>query len=210
MSGEVTFLSWAGACGPEDAVVLDHGALTPPFHKARIVIERGDEHRAVQLLEGGAAQVLVGEAALRDGGCIGRLAARYGTDRIGVYVPVRRAAVNWSLDAHSNADFTCLVSSLAVPRWDALLADGGTTGTDAIWWAEQMVAAGASSVMFATDLSDEDLLLAAECVERIGARAWFATRELQPAVEAWSRLAGASRFVVSDPLSISFPNGAAA
>lgn len=190
-------LPWSDAPGAEyESVLLDDGALAAPHGPRHIVVASGTEERAGRLLDEGALQVLVGDAALRDGGCIARLAARYGEGRVGLYLPVRRAVASWTLDPCSNADFTCMVSSAPVPRWEALFSDGESAGADAIAWAERMVAAGASRVVFAGGVDPEDLTLAAECVERLGERLWFATRSTAPDLEPWLTLAGARRFVV--------------
>ena len=80
-----------------------------PGHASRVqdggtsILRHGDEARAAALLEAGAPQVLLGEAVLSDADLPLRLAARFGAERIGLFVPARRMAVSWSFDTVSNA-----------------------------------------------------------------------------------------------------------
>lgn len=142
---------------------------------AAIVLAEGDEARAEALLEAGAPQVLIGEAALLDSGIIERLVARYGGERIGLYVPVGNLAVDWSFETVSNADFKVVTPSLCEPTWEVLRADGSSTGSHAEWWIGQMLERGAQTVLLRADIADDtDLNLCAGMVEKLGDQLWIA------------------------------------
>ncbi len=144
---------------------------------AGIVLPNGSEARADSLLAAGAKQVLIGEAALLDSGSIERLVEKYGKERIGLYVPVRNLAVNWSFETVSNADFKVVTPSLCEPTWEVLRADGSGTGTHAEWWIGQMVERGAQTVLLHADIeNDIDLNLCAGLVEKLGEQLWVAPR----------------------------------
>lgn len=146
-------------------------------HCAAIILAAGDEARAAALLAAGARQALIGEAALLDSGIVERLAATYGTERIGLYVPVRKMAVDWSFETVSNADFRVVTPSLCEPTWEVLRADGSGTGTHAAWWIGQMVERGARTVLLGADIADDiDLNLCAGLVDMLGERLWIAPR----------------------------------
>lgn len=151
-------------------------AAAPPALAAAagVVLPARGEDRAAALLAAGARRVLLGEAALVDNTVVSRLAGRFGTDRIGVYVPARRIEVSWSFDTISNADFRVLTPSVGAPAWEVLRADGARTGTQALWWAREMFKLGASELLLRVDiLDDADLNLCAECVDTFGDRAWI-------------------------------------
>lgn len=142
-----------------------------------VILTNGDEARAEALLSAGAQQVLIGEAALLDGGIIERLATKYGEERIGLYVPVRNLAIDWAFETVSNADFKVITPSICEPTWEVLRADGSGTGTHAEWWIGQMVERGAQSVLLHADIdNDIDLNLCAGLVEKLGAQLWVAPR----------------------------------
>ena len=142
---------------------------------AAIVLAGGDEARAEALLAAGAPQVLIGEAALLDSGIIERLVAQYGGERIGLHVPVRNLAVDWSFETVSNADFKVVTPSLCEPTWEVLRADGSGTGTHADWWVGQMLERGVQTVLLRADIADDiDLNLCAGLVEKLGDRLWVA------------------------------------
>jgi len=165
----------------------------------RIVLPAADEASACAGLERGAAQVLLGSAALADNALIARLAERFGSERVGVFVPVRRAAVSWSLDTHTNADFSCMVTATPVPRWEVTDASGASTGTDALWWTEQMLQAGASSALVSAPVAEGDLLLCAELVERLGDRLWLTPADAGMDPTPWVSLVGARRLALPSP-----------
>lgn len=144
---------------------------------AAIVLPNGSEARAESLLAAGAKQLLIGEAALLDSGSIERLVEKYGKERIGLYVPVRNLAVDWSFETVSNADFKVVTPSVCEPTWEVLRADGSGTGTHAEWWIGQMVARGAQTVLLHADIdNDSDLNLCAGLVEKLGEQLWVAPR----------------------------------
>lgn len=131
-----------------------------------VVLATGDETRAGELIARGAERVLLGDAVLRDSDVYRRLALLHGPERFGVWVPVRRMSVSWQLDFHSNEDFRCVTPSLAKPTWEIIDGDGQGTGTDAVWWLDQMLSQGVAMALLAVDHSDDhDLNLCAELVE---------------------------------------------
>jgi hypothetical protein len=141
-----------------------------------VVSAQADAGRIDEILAAGAEQVLLGESALQDGTLIAGAVARHGAERIGVWLPVRRAAVSWEFDTSSNADFSVVAVTNPVPRWVVLLADGSHTDVDAQWWAGQMIAAGCSMVLVSVEApEDDDLLACAEMAEVAGERFWLDT-----------------------------------
>jgi len=144
---------------------------------AGIVLRDGSEARAGALLDAGAPCVLLGESALRDSGSVERLVARYGGERIGLYVPVRRMSVDWSFETVSNADFRVVTPSLCEPAWEILRADGSGTGTIAHWWIGEMLQRGVHTVLLRAGIADDtDLNLCAGLVEMLGEKLWVAPR----------------------------------
>jgi len=160
----------------DEQFVMDGAALTEHADRfAAIFLPDGSEARADALLASGARRVLIGEAALIDGGIIERLAERYGKQRVGLYVPVSRLAVDWSFETVSNADFKVVAPSICEPTWEILRADGSGTGTHADWWIGQMLARGAQMVLLRADIKDDaDLNLCAGLVEKLGDQLWIA------------------------------------
>ena len=154
---------------------------------AAVILTEGDEQRAATLLAAGAPLVLIGEAALRDSEVLTRLAERFGRERIGLQVPVRRLAVDWSFETVSNADFKVVTPSLCAPAWEVLFADGSGSGTHADWWIGQMLERGAQCVLLRADIdSDDDLNLCAGLQEGLGERLWVAPlTQDEPAIAAW-------------------------
>lgn len=154
---------------------------------AAVILHDGDEQRAATLLEAGAPLVLIGEAALRDSEVLTRLAERFGSERIGLQVPVRRLAVDWSFETISNADFKVVTPSLCAPTWEVLFAGGSGSGTHAGWWIGQMLERGAQCVLLRADIdSDDDLNLCAGLQEEFGDRLWVAPlTQAEPAIAAW-------------------------
>ncbi|MEW5888738.1 MAG: hypothetical protein AB1768_06750 [Pseudomonadota bacterium] len=167
-----------------------------------VLLPDQDEARARALLRQGASRVFVGEAALVDGSLVERLVSDFGSERIGLYVPARRMAVSWSLDAVSNADFKVVTPSLAAPAWEVLRADGRGSGTLAGWWIGAMVERGASAVLLRADIADDaDLNLCAELQERLGERLWIGPLHAQDSdFAAWVRWGKATRLAVPQAL----------
>ena len=157
--------------------IFDGDNLPEDLTHVSVVLPCGDADRVRELAARNAARVLLGDAAIRDGGIVAPLAEELGEDRFGLWLPVRRMPVSWSLDTESNADFRCITPSRVKPAWEILLGDGSPTGTDAGWWAGQMLPRGAGMVLIAADLtSDADLSICAELAEQFADRLWLTPR----------------------------------
>ncbi|MBL0354185.1 MAG: hypothetical protein IPP03_16585 [Dechloromonas sp.] len=168
--------------------VFDAPGLTDfKNREASVVLPVGNEERAETLLTAGASRVLVGEAALSDSKVISRLAAKFGAERVGLCVPVRKLAVDWSFETVSNADFKVVTPSLCEPTWEILRADGIGTGTHVEWWIGEMLARGAQTVLVLADIRDDtDLNLCASLVEKLGERLWIAPlSDSEPPLAEW-------------------------
>lgn len=154
---------------------------------AGIVLPTQTEERAAALLATGAKMVFIGEAALHDSGVIARLAARFGGERIGVYVPARRMESSWSFETVSNADFKVVAPSICEPCWEILRADGSPTATQAHWWIGEMMKQGASVALVRVDLCDDaDLNLCAGLVQELGERLWLGPlAQTEPSLDEW-------------------------
>lgn len=168
---------------PEDAhftdpvFMFDAEALPDDLSNVSVVLPRDGADRARELIARNAAQVLFGDAALKDSGMVAPLAQELGEGRLGLWLPVRRMSVSWSLDTETNADFRCLAPSRVKPAWEVLMADGSATGTDALWWTGQMLARGATTALIAADLTgDPDLNICAELTELYGPQLWLTPR----------------------------------
>lgn len=168
-----------------------------------------------QLLLAGAPRVYVGEAALLDGDLVGTLAGEFGAERIGLYLPLRRMQVSWSMDTVSNADFRVMTPSVCEPCWEILKADGSRSGTHAGWWLGAMMQRGASSALICIDVVDDaDLNILAGLTERWGDRLWLAPLgDPAPDFAAWVELGGARRLAApeamlqNDPYLAALGNG---
>lgn len=165
--------------------------------EAVVLATQGPE-RAATLLASGVPRVLLGEAALRDGAIVERLAERFGPERIGVHVRARRLEVRWSFDTVSNADFKVLTPSLGAPAWEALLADDTGTGTQVAWWIAEMLRQGATQALLQVDIRDDaDLNLCADAFERFGERLWIAPlAQDDPALAPWIEFGKARRIAL--------------
>lgn len=191
------------APGGDPFLVFDDGhALTWPARCAGVLLADGGEARARQLLAAGAPRVFLGEAALRDGSLVERLAAAFGGDRIALYVPVRRMQVSWSMDAVSNADFRVMAPSVGEPCWEILGSGGAPSGTQARWWIGEMFKRGASGALIRADIADDaDLNILATLTEQWGERLWIAPlADAAPDLEAWVALGGVRRLAVPDAI----------
>lgn len=150
---------------------------------AGIVLASGDETRAMTLLAAGAPIVFVGEAALRDAEVIGRLVARHGSERIGVYAPARRMPVSWAFETVSNADFKTVAPSACEPAWEVLTAAGEATGTLLRWWLAALRDLGATQFLVSADIADDsDLNICAGLNECFAGQLWIAPRSEAPSV----------------------------
>jgi len=167
-----------------------------------IILPAEGEARASELLAAGAPRVLLGEAALRDSELIPRLVARFGAERIGVFVPARRMEITWSFDTVSNADFRVVTPSLYEAGWEILRADASATGIRANWWLGEMKKRGASMALVQVDIGDDtDLNLCAGLVEDLGDRLWIAPRrQSDPALADWVAYGKAAQIALSPSL----------
>ncbi|WP_119334358.1 hypothetical protein [Hydrogenophilus thermoluteolus] len=171
----VRFTVDSGETVGEEALLFDAPGIEEVASAcAAIVLTREGEARAKTLLAAGARYLFLGEAALRDSECVARLAEAY-PGRIGIFAPVRRQRVTWTLETESNADFRTLTPSIAAPTWEILLADGRESGVVLPWWLQAMRERGASQFLVQADLRDDsDLNILAELVEMVGERLWIA------------------------------------
>jgi hypothetical protein len=159
---------------------------------AGIVLVKEPEARARELLQAGASKVFVGEAALKDASLVGRLAAEFGTERIGIYATAMRMEVSWALDTVCNADFRFMMPSRCEPCLEILDATGSRTGTELGGWIGEMAKLGASSVLLRADVRDgSDLNLVAGLAEQYGERLWIGPLEdTEPPLADWIEHAG--------------------
>jgi hypothetical protein len=175
---------FASAIEPEvDDAVFVHDAAGCEAVAARcagIVLAKGDEARAAALLAAGAPAVFLGETALLDSAVVERLASSH-PGRVGIYAPVARQSVSWSLETVSNADFKTLAPSICEPSWEVLRADGSPTGTLLLWWLKALAERGAAHFLVAADIADDtDLNILAGLVEEFGERLWLTPRSERP------------------------------
>lgn len=165
----------AALIGADDFVFDATGVEAVAAACAGIILTHGDEQRATTLLSIGAPVVFLGEAALRDSAFVQRLAAAFGSERIGIYAPAARQAVSWSFETVSNADFRTVTPSHCEPAWEVLLADGSATGTLLAWWLGALRELGASQFLVSVAIDDDtDLNLCADLVERYVSALWLA------------------------------------
>jgi hypothetical protein len=200
---EITLRRWANPVdGPfaEQVFLFDVDCLPEDLARASVVLRAAGRERACELIARGAERVLLGEAALLDGGLIETLSRELGAEKVGVWVPARRMEVSWALDLHSNADFRCVTPSYAKPAWEVLKSDGSRSGTDAGWWLGQMLERGASLALLGADIADDtDLNLCAELVEQFGSRLWL-TPLANPVVDLlpWVQFGQARNLAIPD------------
>lgn len=165
--------------GPFTAPVFmfDGDNLPDDLTHISVVAPRGSADRARELAARNATRILLGDAAVKESRIVAPLAKELGEERFGLWLPVKRMAVSWSLDTESNADFHCVTPSRVKPAWEILLSDGSATGTDAGWWAGQILARGVGIALIAADLtSDTDLNICAELAEQFADRLWLTPR----------------------------------
>ena len=164
--------------------------LPTALTNATVVLPHQALEHAERCFAAGAAQVLLADAALLDSAQIGAMAQRFGSGRAGVWLPAKRMEVRWEMDTASNADFKCMVPSVAKPSWEVLKSDLARTGTEAGWWIEQMIQLGAATVLVSADIDDEhDLNICADLVERFGTKLWVSplserAHDLAPWIES--------------------------
>lgn len=186
------------APGEGSRYVYDTKEISECLTGHRVVSPQADAQRIDELVVAGAEQVLLGESALQDGTLVTEAIARHGGERIGVWLPVRRAVVSWGFDTTSNADFSVVAVTNPVPRWVVLRADRSPTDVDALWWAGQMVAAGCASVLVSVaEPEDDDLLACAEMAEIAGERLWLdAGADDVEELRFWARYGQARQLVL--------------
>ena len=191
---------------PAEAELLfrfdEPGRVSLGHDGSAMILRHGDEARAAALLEAGAPRVLLGEAVLSDAELPLRLAARFGPERVGLFVPARRMAVSWSFDTVSNADFRVVTPSLCQPGWEILRADGSASGIRVGWWLGEMKKRGISTVLVQVDiLDDTDLNLCAGLVEDLGEGLWITPGgQADPALTDWVRYGKATRIALPPAL----------
>ncbi|WP_127474921.1 HisA/HisF-related TIM barrel protein [Sulfurivermis fontis] len=178
--------------------MVDDETATPLCTGAHVVMERGALARIETLLAAGASRVLLGEKALLDTTMVQDAIARFGTQRIGLWLPARRMAVSWSLDRESNADFSFVMPTCPVPRWELLLADGTGTGTDAAWFAREMARQGVEQLVISLhQATADDLGLCAELSEELGDRLWLTFAEGGSDPAPWIAHGGVRQLIVN-------------
>lgn len=177
--------------------IFDKGNDLVDISGCYVVAPKANQARIEALMAAGASQVLLGETALLDSNLMNEVISEYGK-RIGIWLPVRRASTNWSLDSESNADFRFVSFSRPQPRWLVLRADGSLTDVDALWWAEEMLKAGCSSVMVSVkEPEDDDLLACAEMSEIATDHFWLDTGSIDiEELRFWVKYGHAHQLVV--------------
>jgi len=195
---------WAGAeDSPPEGMCFIHDSdhLPESLERFAVILANGTEARASELLAIGAERVLLADAALLDSAVVGRLVQQHGTGRIGVWLPVKKASISWSLDKKApNAGFKCMMPSMGVAGWEVLKSDGTSTGTDAEWWVGQMLALGASMALIGVDMQDDDLNICAGLIEQHGEKLWFTTHKQPDAdLEPWVRWGQVRQLVLPAP-----------
>lgn len=154
---------------------------------AQVVLLGEPEEMAVALLNAGAKKVFLGEAALYDSTVVSRLVQAFGSERIGLHVPVLRQSVSWSFETESNEDFCVVTPSLCEPVWEVLKTNGECSGVRAASWINVMLQHGVSTLLLRSDLGDDtDLNLCAGLVETVGDKLWVAPlTDTVPAISDW-------------------------
>lgn len=189
--------------GPFDEPVFMTCEWAPPrdLRGASVVLPDGGLARAMAVRASGAERVFLADAVLEDSLLMKWMAEEVGGKYMGVWVPVRRMEVDWSLDNDNdfNADFRCVVPSYAKPAWEVLKSDMTPTGTEAGWWIEQMLSLGASAVLISADLADgRDLDVCAELAERFGEQLWFSPLTPGQDMKPWVQWGLARQLVIPE------------
>lgn len=169
---------------------------------AQVVLQGEPESTAVALLNAGAAKVFLGEVALFDSTVVSRLARAFGSQRLGLHVPVQRQSVSWSFETESNEDFNVVTPSLCEPVWEVLKTNGESSGVRALNWVDAMLQHGVGSVLLRADLSDDaDLNLCAGMVELVAERLWVAPlTDTAPVLADWISFGQVSRLALPTTL----------
>lgn len=178
--------------------MFDDETGTPVCNGAHVVMERGALARIETLLAAGARRVLLGEKALLDTALVQDAIERFGARRIGLWLPARRMAVSWSINRESNADFSFIMPTCPVPRWELLLADGTGTGTDAAWFAREMARQGVEQLVLSLHQSaPDDLGICAELCADLGERLWLTVAAGQVDYTEWIGCGGVRQLIVN-------------
>lgn len=196
---DFTLACWNNETPGTSCFVMD-GKVAGEVSGQFVVSSQADAERIEALLVAGAAQVLLGDSGLQDESLLKEALAAHGAEKIGIWMSVRRAQTSWGLDTASNADFSVVAVTNPMPRWVLTAADGSATDVDAICWAEQMVAAGCSTVLVSVlQPEDEDLLACAEMAESLGDRFWLDAGSTDvEELRFWRRYGQVSRLVLPD------------
>lgn len=199
----IALARWTLPGEPPDAfppdLLLDRGGDVPAdLAGICVVAPRAYAGRLDALIGAGAQEVLVGEAALRDPRLVRDGLERHGAGRIGIWLPVRLTQTRWSLDRHSNADFSFVSIPTPIRRWVVLRSDGTASEVDALWWAGEQLKAGCSRILLSIpEPQDDDLLPTAELAELAGERLWLDTGSADPAeLRFWVKYGHAHRLVL--------------
>jgi hypothetical protein len=195
----LTIRRWARHAGGPFAgpVFMFDGSLPRDLHNVTAVTPAGSAERARELIACGADCVLLGDAAMRDSALVPALSAALGEGKVGVWVPARRMSVSWSLDYECNADFRCIAPSRVTPAWEIVSSSGQGTGTDAAWWAGQMLERGAAMALMAVDMDDAGLNICAGLTERFASQLWFTPlHDLEADLTPWVEYGHAANLVL--------------
>lgn len=187
------------SAAPSPVFVLDPGDADPgPIEGQIVVAPRADAARLRTLFAQGAAEVLVGEGALRDPRLVRDGLAGQDPARIGIWLPVRLTQTRWSLDRTSNADFSFVSIPAPIRRWVVLRDNGSASDVDALWWATEQLKAGCSRILLSIpEPEDDDLAPTAELAELAGERLWVDTGSADPAeLRFWVKYGQVRRLVL--------------
>ena len=180
--------------------MLDGGSVPMRLRTTSLVLEQAGIARARLRLAAGARQVLLGEAVLDDPGIVAAAVREFGPQRVGAWLPARRAPVAWSMDSFSNGDFKCMVPTNPQARWDVLRSDREPAGIDVERCIERVIAQGAGTVLVGIDMQDDrDLDLCAGLVERFGRQLWLTPlRDLSADLAPWVQWGQVRQLVLPD------------
>lgn len=169
---------------------------------AQVVLGGESEAMATSLLKAGAKKVFLGEAALMDSTVVTRLVHAYGSERIGLHVPVQRQVVSWSFDTRSNEDFNVVTPSLCEPVWEVLNTHGAPTGVCAASWINVMLQHGVGTVLLRANICDDtDLNLCAGLVQDVADKLWVAPlTDTNPPIADWINFGQVTQLVLPTAL----------
>ncbi|WP_298830576.1 hypothetical protein [uncultured Piscinibacter sp.] len=207
MSGErseLVLARWVAASSASSPAqplfMLDRAGAPSAAPHATLVLGKGGLGPARARLRTGSRQVLLADAALGDVSVFSAAIVEFGAARIGAWLPARRMAVSWALDAQSNGDFRCMVPSHPEARWELLSSDRQGTGIEVGGRIEKLVQLGVTTILVSVDIQDDrDLDLCAGLMERFGQRLWFSALDAPDADFApWVEFGQVRRLVLPD------------